>query len=400
MDITPITNALAAFFTAISIYYVSLFAASVRRKRDAQVALQSWKPSTRFAVLVPAHNEERVIGDICRDLIAQDYPADLFRTIVIADNCSDGTEDIVKRHECTSLKCIARHSDIRGKGAALDYTLENLQVFLDGFEPDYVVVFDADNLVPADFLKALSTVCINNYPAIQCNVKTKNPSSSLLARSSYYEALTLQRLWQEGKDRLGLCNALSGTGEAIRYDLIRDLKFGNSLTDDLDLTIRLALKGLKVKYTAYPATFDEKPNRARVEVKRRIRWAAGHFQTFFKYGSDLLRRPSRLSLDALFYLTNITSPFVTIFSGIVSLLYMLEIVSYVPVPLFYSALLSSIFLILFFATSWIEGDRGFIKGMIPFYLLMSLWLIVAPVGLVKAIRGSAIWERTPHGEGM
>ncbi len=135
----------------------------------------------RFLVLVPAHNEEAVIGEICSDLLNQKYPGDLFRVLVIADNCCDSTARIVRKFECERLRVVERRSEIRGKGAALDYVLENKPRLIPGFDPDYVVIFDADNRVPEDFLGSLS-VQAKGQAALQCNVKTKNPDHPGLPR--------------------------------------------------------------------------------------------------------------------------------------------------------------------------------------------------------------------------
>jgi cellulose synthase/poly-beta-1,6-N-acetylglucosamine synthase-like glycosyltransferase len=401
MDLTYLNYAITAFFTLYSAYYIVLFSASVRRKRFSRSCLPH-DYRTKFLVIVPAHNEEKVIRGICSDLVSQTYDQDRLRSLIVADNSTDCTEALVREYEkanCNkNLKVVARRSETKGKGAALDYAIEHLGEFYNGFVPDYVVIFDADNRIPGDFIASLAEYAKEGYPAIQCNVKTKNPDTSLIARSSYYEGLTLQRLWQEGKDKLGLCNALAGTGEAIRYDLISAMKFGNSLTDDLDLTIRLAVKGMKVKYAHYPMTFDEKPNKIGIEFRRRVRWATGHFQTFFKYGVMLLRRPSRITIDAFFYLTNIASPLIIWSSAAISILYTLNLITFTPIPQWYSLGLSLTFLPLLFGAAALEGDRAFVKNVVPFYLLMALWLIVAPFGLVKAIRGNAEWVRTPHSE--
>ncbi len=393
MDLTALVYSITGFFSLYSVYYFLLFYASVRKKRSF-TAVDPSKSRTKFLVLVPAHNEERVISEICSDLLNQKYPGDLFRVIVIADNCSDSTAQKARKMECDRLKLVERRSEIRGKGAALDYVLEN-KSFLQGFDPDYVVVFDADNRVPDDFLASLSMQA-NGEGALQCNIRTKTPGSSWIARASHYEGMILQRLWQQGKESLGLCTALAGTGEAIRYDVISRLGFGNSLTDDLDLTIRLAKDGMRVKYLHYPSTYDEKPDDLGVELRRRIRWATGHFQTFFRHGKDLFRKPSRLSFDAFFYLVNVIAPFIVFVSWAASLLQALGLATITPLPPAYSITLSFVIFPMLAAISWLEGDSHFIKNCPSFYALMAIWFVAAPVGLVKALFGDAKWERTPH----
>lgn len=386
-----VSYAITGFFVAYSVYYLILFAATCRTKKTTS----GTSNKTKFLVLIPAHNEEAVIGDICSDLLNQSYPRDLYRVIVVADNCTDGTARVVKGFGQEVLICAERRSEVKGKGAALDFALDNVRRLVDGFEPDYVVVFDADNRVPNDFLSSLSSNA-KGFEAIQCNVKTKNPDSSWIARASYYEGLILQRLWQCGKDRLGLCAALEGTGEAIRYDVISRLKFGNSLTDDFDLTVRLAKDGIRVRYLQHPCTYDEKPDDVMIEVKRRIRWATGHFQTFFHNGSALLKKPSRLTLDAFFYFTNMISPLILMVSWATTILVSFGVAKTVVLPPALTIALALIIFPILVTVSWMEGDNGFLRNLPLFYALTALWLIAAPIGLVKSVFGCGGWDRTPH----
>src|SRR6266480_544859 len=55
-------------------------------------------PRHRFLILIPAHNEERLIGAALASLAALDYPPALLSVHVVADNCDDGTADIVRAH--------------------------------------------------------------------------------------------------------------------------------------------------------------------------------------------------------------------------------------------------------------------------------------------------------------
>src|SRR5437879_5475140 len=54
-------------------------------------------PRSRLAVLVPAHDEERLVGRCVGSLVEQDYPPELRRLIVVADNCSDATAEVAAR---------------------------------------------------------------------------------------------------------------------------------------------------------------------------------------------------------------------------------------------------------------------------------------------------------------
>src|SRR5215212_6314913 len=72
--------------TALSLYLLLMAVASLRRPLKAG---RQGAPFTRFAILIPAHEEELVIGRLLDSLNGLDYPRELFEVHVIADHCSD-----------------------------------------------------------------------------------------------------------------------------------------------------------------------------------------------------------------------------------------------------------------------------------------------------------------------
>src|SRR5712692_8125342 len=78
----------------------------------------------RFAVVVPAHNEEQTIGPTLRSLLAIDYPRDRFEVVLVADNCTDRTARAGRR---SGVRVLERHdSSSRGKGYALRWCFDAL----------------------------------------------------------------------------------------------------------------------------------------------------------------------------------------------------------------------------------------------------------------------------------
>ena len=81
------------FLTFIMVYQIVIgFFGFGKAKKD----YQDHDPQSRFLVLVPAHNEEKVIGDIIRNLDAMDYPRELYDYYIIADNCTDSTAETAR----------------------------------------------------------------------------------------------------------------------------------------------------------------------------------------------------------------------------------------------------------------------------------------------------------------
>src|SRR4051812_41960945 len=125
----------------------------------ALLALLSRKPSshsaspmarTRFDVIVPAHDEASGIQRTVRNLLAIDYPARLFRVIVVADNCTDDTAALARAAGATVWE---RSSEARGKGFALSFAYKRSAEA--GFA-DAVVVVDADTQASPNLLSAFA----------------------------------------------------------------------------------------------------------------------------------------------------------------------------------------------------------------------------------------------------
>ncbi|HEY6125424.1 MAG TPA: glycosyltransferase family 2 protein, partial [Steroidobacteraceae bacterium] len=102
-------------------------------------------PSRRIVVIVPAHNEELLIGRTVDSILGANYPRELLHLVVVADNCSDATASIVRAHGGT---CFERHDlEKRGKPYALDWTIRQLD--LDAH--DALVIIDADTEIHREF---------------------------------------------------------------------------------------------------------------------------------------------------------------------------------------------------------------------------------------------------------
>ena len=106
------------------------------------------QPKTRFAVLIPARNEENVIVSLIKSLQAQDYPKALFDIFVIPNNCTDDTEGAALKSGAKILQCTA---PVSTKGEVLHQILGSLQGQYDAY-----CVFDADNVVDSQFLSRMN----------------------------------------------------------------------------------------------------------------------------------------------------------------------------------------------------------------------------------------------------
>ena len=280
-------------------FIISLFGFGQARKLPFQT------PKKRFVILIPAHNEEAVIGDLVANLNQMVYPKELYDVCVIADNSNDRTAEISRELGAIVLEHTSLPGEAKGKPYAIKYALEQL----DMNQYDAVCVFDADNLVTLNYLQLMNDHLCAGEKLIQCYLDSKNPNDNAISlgyATSYY---FMNRSWQLAKYRLGLGNAVGGTGFCVERGLLERVGWtARSLTEDLEFTMQCLLIGERATWCHFARVFDEKPTNFKASCIQRLRWARGHWDVFFKYSGALLKRSvlkrDIRSFDGFLYLLN------------------------------------------------------------------------------------------------
>ena len=287
---------------AIGVYQIALSMFGWYRKKERITR----KPTKSFAVLVAAHNEEAVVGALVDNLLHMDYPRELFDIFVICDNCTDGTERIVRRYPGVHA-CVRNDPNRRGKGFAIEWMLKEL--WKQPRTYDAVVMFDADNLVATDFLTYMNEDLCNGYRVIQGYLDTKNPRDSWVSAANGITYWFCNRLWQLPRYNVRLSNFLGGTGMCFDAKLLRDMGWGaTSLVEDLEFTVRCIQRGIYPKFNFDARVYDEKPITFRASARQRLRWMQGHFDVCRRYMMPLLwqgiKERSFVKIDAALYVFN------------------------------------------------------------------------------------------------
>lgn len=301
--------ALSIYVSLNTLYYVFLtFFGFGAAKRDYELI----EDQTRFLILVAAHNEEKVIGSTIDNLRKIRYRKDLYDIYVVNDNSTDRTGEICAekgmKYISTDEKLFPREGV--GKPAGLQYALRFL-----GFERlkekyDCLMILDADNHVDFDILSELNSQFIakGRPEAIQTYLDSKNSGNNLSLgyAMSYY---ITNRFFQLAKYRLGLPNAIGGTGFIVRMDYL--MKHGgfrfHSLTEDLELEMEIVKDNGRVLWNHFVRVYDEKPENFKVSIKQRTRWSQGHWYVAFTNLKPMLKKllteKEKLKiLDQLIYL--------------------------------------------------------------------------------------------------
>ena len=377
------------FLTAFTFYYfvVSLFG-FYRKSED-----YSLPPSSRFAIVSAAHNEERVIGELIRNLHELNYPKELYDIYVVADNCSDNTAAIARE---AGAQVIERFNKKEiGKGYALEYAFN--QIFA-ASDYDAVVVFDADNLVDDEFLGIMNTHLLKGEKIVQGYLDTKNAHDTWITKSIYICYILTNRLWQLSKYNLGLTCALGGTGMCISVDLLKQYGWGmTSLTEDLEFQTKALMNNVKVCWAHEAKVYDEKPLTLSQSWNQRRRWMQGHTNVAGRYAGKLFREGIRTKnfamIDGALYLIQ---PFFLMSTG----LGMIVNVLYIGPDQLLDGSVWAYFG--FFAQFFyfglglaLERVRFKVYWWLAFYPIFALtWVPIAYIGF--AMRKNKQWSHTLH----
>jgi cellulose synthase/poly-beta-1,6-N-acetylglucosamine synthase-like glycosyltransferase len=267
---------------------------------NAVTALWGWRDRTPapppdrtrpLRVVVPAHDEEAVIGGLLGDLNGSDYPSDHFSVSVIADRCTDGTAEISRR---SGARVLERSDGQPGKGSALSWYLEKEPLAAD----EALVIFDADNRVPPSAMGRIADEIAAGHEVVQCYLDVANPRESLIAEASALSYWAGNRMVQLARSNLGWSADLGGTGMAFTRSALEQAGgFGDSLTEDQDLGVRLLLTGHRVEWLHDVRIRDEKPATVGVAVRQRARWMAGKREAARNHFGALVRRATPATLD-------------------------------------------------------------------------------------------------------
>ena len=243
----------------------------------------------RYAILIAARNEEAVLPHLLKSIAAQDYPAELIHTFVVADNCTDRTAALAEAAGATVFQRFNKTQI--GKGYALNYLLGRIDEMegLDNY--DAFLIFDADNLLEPDYVRQINRVCSDGYDAFCGYRNSKNFGANWLSAGYGLWYLHDSVHMNRSRMRLGTPCAVNGTGFGFTRDLLRRIGGWNffTLTEDIEFTTWCATRGIRVGYCHDAVLYDEQPTSLAVSIRQRTRWVQGGLQVSVRYVGDLLR---------------------------------------------------------------------------------------------------------------
>jgi len=250
---------------------------------DAELA-----DAPRVSLLVAAKNEEVVISNLVAMLCSLDYPADKYEVWAIDDRSTDNTPAILDRLaiEYPQLKVVHRAANAGGgKSGALNQVIP--QTF-----GDIIGVFDADAKVSADLLRRVVPLFDEQMGAVQVRKAIANASENFWTKGQATE-MALDSYVQQQRIAVGGIGELRGNGQFVSRTALHSCGGWNeeTITDDLDLTVRLHLDNWKIGFLLTPPVLEEGVTQAASLWHQRNRWAEGGYQRYLDYWRYIFRTP-------------------------------------------------------------------------------------------------------------
>jgi cellulose synthase/poly-beta-1,6-N-acetylglucosamine synthase-like glycosyltransferase len=274
--------ALTAATVAVPSAYLSLITVLGLLPRRRPV--RSGPPTTRFAILVPAHDEAAGIGPTLQAFAMLDYPAELFSVHVVADNCTDDTAEVVRRAGWSAHDRTA--PDEPGKGPALNWLFDRLVTQDVPF--DAIVVVDADTTVDRDFLGMMDHQVRSGVDAAQGYYSVRDAAQSPAASFRFAALACRHHLRPLGRARLGGSSGLYGNGMMFTRSTFAGRRWSGHLVEDAELQNELLLDGEIVTYVPDAVLWAEMPHTLEQASTQNQRWERGRVEIATRYVPKLL----------------------------------------------------------------------------------------------------------------
>ncbi len=230
------------------------------------------------SVIIPARDEEKVIGNTLDSFVNSSYSKDNLELIVVASDSTDKTAEICKGYQDRlNLQVLTESLPKKGKPAALNYGLKHASY-------DLIIIYDADTLIRTETLQSLVRplydpgVAATSGPVTVRNWDTNSLTKGIALEFTYVSGTGL---YHEVRNRLGRSLWLMGRNYCIRKEILEEFGGWNedALTEDLHLSAQLSAAKKKVKYAPHAFISENAPTTFKAFRQQRRRWVGGYKQS-------------------------------------------------------------------------------------------------------------------------
>ena len=269
-----INNVIAIILMCLVLHKVIFFVIGIFTTRKFAPS----KNNHKYGILIAARNEEKVIGNLLDSINNQDYPKNLLRVFVVADNCDDKTYDIAEEKGAVVYK--RKDSEHQTKGYALEFLIDKINKDFGIEEFDGYFIFDADNLLEKNYISKMNDAFDEGCKIITSYRNSKNFDDNWISASYGIHWIRSARINHRARSVLHLATNIQGTGFLIANEVVKNGWHYTSLTEDRALTADAVLQGYEITYQDKAVFYDEQPTSLNIALRQRLRWSRGHLEAF------------------------------------------------------------------------------------------------------------------------
>lgn len=357
------------------------------------------------SIMVPAHNEGKVIIQTVRALLELDYPHDRYEIIVINDNSSDNSRELLEKLQLkfSDRQLIIIHTDAetggKGKSNALNIGFERSK-------GELIAIYDADNTPESSALHYLVAEMVNDSTlgAVIGKFRTRNRNVNLLTRFINIETLSFQWMAQAGRWNLFKLCTIPGTNFVLRRSIIEEIGGWdvNAIAEDTEISFQIYKLGYRIKFQPKSVTWEQEPQTLKVWFKQRTRWVKGNIYVIVKNFPLLFNRSAKkVRFDIVYFL----SIYLLLLSSLIlsdSILIM-NALGYVETTIAsFSSFLWLLAIVLFIVGTFITlvTEKGEMRLsnlwiiMLMYLTYCQLWMVVAAYGLYQYVKDIILKRET------
>ncbi len=399
MRLSDLAVILMILLKGFSLYFViiSLFALK-KPKPYRQFPLQ-----TRFAVVIPARNEEAVIAKTVETLSRMDYPGEMYDVFVVPNNCTDNTRASAMEAGANIIDCTG---PVSCKGDALNQSIGHL--LKDGKRYDAFVIFDADNQVDGQYLTHMNNALMSGARVAKGKCLCSNPYDSWVSGcySIYFGLFNI--FFNNARANCGLSAKLNGTGFAVRREVFEESGGWNTSTiaEDAEFSSQCAMNGDRVYWVPEAVSYDEQPLSFKASLLQRRRWCSGIMSVAQLNMGALVnqfgKNKNPLTFDFIMFLMGLFAQAASLIPTVLLALNTLtmttgQLLATLKAMCFtvFIYYLGTVALATVIALITGQRDRGIVKACLMYGVFMFSWL---PLQILALFKKTTTWHQMAHGQ--
>ncbi len=247
------------------------------------------KVQHKYGVIIPARNEEAVIGNLIQSVYKNNYPQDKLQVFVIAHNCTDNTAKIARELGATVYEY--ENKEECTMGYAFRYLFDRIREDYGVKNYDGFFLFNADNILSADYFEKMNDAfdATGGEKIITSFRNSKNFGTNVMS-GLYGLYFTIGcRFESRGRTAVGCSTRVQGTGYVINSKLVENGWKYVTLTEDWEFSADRVIQGSKIEFCDDAVFYDEQPTTFKIMWRQRLRWSRGHLLVCITRFKDLIK---------------------------------------------------------------------------------------------------------------